>query len=210
MNNLNKNLYWLNYIKNLDQIPQNIKNILKKLIFSFKEQQDYCIKFTNKFPKFSKTEKINSINEVCYLLQILSLPFGSLFLNDEFYLILSNEIENFENNDNLNDEYENEEEEDEDDNNELNIKDLLYILIDIFNFPIYYDKSEIFKNLYLNYFNDDNELENNIRYEINIIEKLYSDFNLIENNIYNSKNLSNDDKNNINKALFDYTNDVKN
>ena len=58
MNNLNKNLYWLNYIKNLDQIPQNIKNILKKLIFSFKEQQDYCIKFINKFPKFSKTVKL--------------------------------------------------------------------------------------------------------------------------------------------------------
>ena len=211
MSNLNKNLYWLNYIKNLNEIPQNIKNILKKLIFSFKDQKDYFIKFINNFPNFSKTEKINSINELCYLLQILDLPFGSLFLNDEFYLILSNEIENLENNDNLNEEYENEEEEeDEVDNNELDIKDLLYILVDIFNFPIYYDKSEVFKNLYLNYFNDDNELENNIRYELNIIEKLYSDFNLIENNIYNSKNLSNDDKNNINKALFDYSNDVKN
>ena len=57
--------------------------------------------------------------------------------------------------------------------------------------------------------NDDNELENNIRYDLNIIEKLYSDFNLIENNIYNSKNLSNNDKNNINNALIDYSYDVQ-
>ena len=214
MSDSNNNLYLINYIKNLNQIPQNVQHILKKLIISFEEQQNYFLNFINKFPNFSKTEKMNSINEISYLLQILNLPFGSLFLNDEFYLILSNEIENYEKNDNSNEEYENEEEEDEvdnnnDDNNVLDIRDFLSILVDIFNFPIFYDKSEIFKNLYLNYMNDDNELENNIRYELNIIEKLYSDFNLIENNIYNSKNLSNDDKNNINNALIDYSNDVQ-
>ena len=214
MSDSNNNLYWINYINSLNQIPQNVQHILKKLIISFEEQQNYFLNFINKFPNFSKTEKMNSINEISYLLQILNLPFGSLFLNDEFYLILSNEIENYEKNDNSNEEYENEEEEDEienndDDGNELDIKDFLSILVDIFNFPIFYDKSEIFKNLYLNYMNDDNELENNIRYDLNIIEKLYSDFNLIENNIYNSKNLSNNDKNNINNALIDYSNDVK-
>ena len=230
MNN-NKNFNFSNSNNDLNEIAQYMKPLLKKLILSYKEQQNYYIKFIKIFPNFSKIDKINSLKETSYLLKILDIPFGSLFLNQQFYSILLNEIEKINNADSINDEYENEEENDyeqteendfeeeeeeneneneNDDNLIVSIKEFLYTLVDIFNFPIFYDKSEMFKNLYLNYMNDDDEnLEANIRYDLNLVEKLYSDFNLIENNIYNSKNLSSYEKNNINKALNDYSNDVK-